>query len=90
MLLRPNNAGVPQCVYDGIVHDGVWLAPLALHCLERLHQAHPLSHIAAITIKRPTHMRLCTVQVPDLNCRSSSGCWYAGVAVADFVIFTSQ
>ena len=39
MLLRPDDAGVPQRVYDGVVHYGVRLAPLALHCLERLQRS---------------------------------------------------
>ena len=37
MLLRPDDASVPERVYDGVVHNRVWLAALALHCLERLH-----------------------------------------------------
>lgn len=36
VLLRPHNAGVPQRVYDGVVHNGVRLASLALHRLECL------------------------------------------------------
>ena len=39
MLLRPDDACVPQRVYDGVVHYGVRLAPLALHCLERLQRS---------------------------------------------------
>lgn len=46
VLLRPDNAGVPQRVDDGVVHDGVRLAPLALHRLERLQRMHPTQCIA--------------------------------------------
>ena len=41
MLLGPHDAGVPQSVDDGVVHDGVRLAPLALHRLERLQHERP-------------------------------------------------
>lgn len=36
VLLRPDDARVPQRVYDCVVHYAVRLAPLALHRLERL------------------------------------------------------
>ena len=59
MLLRPADACVPQRVYDGVVHYGVRLAPLALHCLERLQRSSTTCQLRAMRGAVMPSRRVC-------------------------------